>query len=171
MNRILTSCLALAAFASTAIAEGHAHDDNGNHVKVAEDHPGDQVALGAKTMGAWKVTVTRIGTWEPGKEGAASVSLAPDKPAAKAVRVWIGDEEGKSATKAKGEADSKQSGSWHCHVTVPNPIPEDAQLWVAIETGAGDKLKESFPLKSEHKAAEPAKEHKHDEHGHDHDHK
>ena len=135
MTRLLTALTALAAFAfvlAPLVAE--------------EGHHGAEIALGTKTMGAWQVTANRSGAWEAGKVGAGSVDLVPAKPAAKNVRLWVGSADGKGSVKAKGEAETAHPGGWHCHVEVPNPIPEGAQFWVAIETEAGDQLKESFPL-------------------------
>ena len=133
MTRLLTAFAALAFFAAPLIAQdGH--------------HHGDEVALGSATMGAWQVTANRIGAWEPGKVGAASVDLLPAQPAAKSVRVWIGDADAKGAVKAKGEPEAAHPGGWHCHVEVPQPLPEGARFWVAIETESGEQVKESFPL-------------------------
>ena len=133
MSRLLTAFATFAFFlAPLAAAEGH--------------HHGDEVALGTKTMGAWQVTANRIGAWEAGKTGAGTVDLVPAKPAAKSVRVWIGSADGKGSVKAKGEPESAHPGGWHCHVAVPNPLPEGAQFWVAIETESGEQIKESFPL-------------------------
>ncbi len=133
MYRLLTALAAVAlVLVPLAAEEGH--------------HHGDEVALGTKTMGAWHVTANRTGAWEPGKDGAGTVNVAPAKPAAKSVRVWIGSADGKGSVKAKGEPESAHPGGWHCHVAVPNPLPEGAQFWVVIETEAGEQLKESFPL-------------------------
>ncbi len=129
------SAIAICGALSCAEEAGHSH--------------GDEVALGTKPMGAWQVTANRIGEWEAGKDGAGTVDLVPAKPAAKAVRVWIGDEEGRTAAKAKGEPESAHPGGWHTHIAVPNPIPEGAKLWVVIETEGGEKLKESFALSPE----------------------
>lgn len=131
---LLAACLMLAASTSAFAEDKH--------------HHGDDIPLGTKTMGVWQVTANRIGAWEPGKDGAGAVDLVPAKPAAKAVRVWIGDEEGQSATKTKGEAETEHAGGWHCHVVVPNPIPAGAKFWVVIETEDGKKIKESFPLEA-----------------------
>jgi len=148
MTRLLT---ALAAFAITLAP-----------LVAAEHHHGEETALGTKTMGEWQVTANRIGAWEPGKDGAAAVDLVPAQPAAKAVRVWIGTEDGKGAAKAKGEAEKEHPGGWHCHVEVPNPIAEQAQFWVTIETASGEQLKQSFPL------AAAKDEHGHGQDGHKH---
>jgi hypothetical protein len=133
MTRFLLAAGAMLALAAPAFAE-HAH--------------GNDIPLGTKTMGAWQVTANRIGEWAPGKDGAGAVDLVPATPAAKAVRVWIGDEEDQTAVKAKGEAESDHPGGWHIHVAVPNPIPADAKFWVVIEAEDGTRLKESFPLTS-----------------------
>ncbi|MBA3846449.1 MAG: hypothetical protein H0X45_07380 [Planctomycetes bacterium] len=146
MNRIiafplaLTLALGLASTITVAEEGGHHHEEGEGH-----DH-GDEVALGTKKLGEWQVTANRIGAWEAGKDGAGTVDLVPAKPAAKSVRVWIGDEEGRAAVKAKGEPESAHPGGWHTHISVPDPIPEGAKLWVVIETEAGEKLKDSFPL-------------------------
>ena len=131
---LIAACLALASFTSAFAEDKHEH---------AADVP-----LGTKTMGVWQVTANRNGAWEPGKDGAGSVDLLPAKPAAKAVRVWIGDAEAKGATKTKGEAETEHAGGWHVHVAVPNPIPAGAMFWVVIETEDGQKHTESFPLEA-----------------------
>ncbi|HYE05905.1 MAG TPA: hypothetical protein VEL07_10360 [Planctomycetota bacterium] len=137
MIRIFPRILAVLACAGApCIAEeGHSH--------------GDEVALGTATMGEWQVTANRIGEWKAGTDGAATVDLVPAKPAAKAVRVWIGTEDAAGSVKAKGEAETAHPGGWHCHVAVPNPIPEGAAFWVAIEDDAGGRHKASFPLEPE----------------------
>lgn len=132
ITRILTAT-ALAISLSMA-AEGGGH------------HHGEDIPLATKPMGQWQVTANRIGAWTPGKEGAGTVDLVPAKPAAKAVRVWIGDEEGRTATKTLGEPEATHPGGWHCHVAVPKTIPAGAQFWVVIETEGGERLKASFPL-------------------------
>ena len=126
--------LVLAA-ASLAAADGH--------------HHGEPVALGTATIGAWKVTAHRIGAWEPGEEGPATIDLAPAQPAAKAVRVWIGGADGRGATKTRGEKEAGKPGSWHCHVEVPDvpePVPVEIRLWVAIESANGEQHTGSFTL-------------------------
>jgi hypothetical protein len=134
MTRLLLAACVMLAATTSAFAE----DKNHSH--------GNDIPMGTKQMGEWKVTANRIGEWAPGKDGAGAVDLVPAKPAAKAVRVWIGDEEGQSAVKAKGEAESDHPGGWHIHVAVPNPIPAGAKFWVIIETEDGKKHKESFEL-------------------------
>lgn len=131
---LIVACLALAAITSAMAEDKHAH--------------GQDIPLGTKTMGAWKVTANRIGDWIPGKSGAGTVDLVPAQPAAKAVRVWIGDEEGRGATKAKGEPEATHPGGWHLHLAVPEPIPTGARFWVTIDTDDGQRIKESFPLEA-----------------------
>jgi hypothetical protein len=164
MIRSLTCCIALVALAGGARAaddHGHEHGAEGHdHTKEAPKketspkeadkpaghHHGDEVALGTKTIGEWSVTANRIGDVVAGKDGAFTVDFVPAKPMAKSVRVWIGSEDGKGAVKAKGEPEKEHPGGWHCHVEVPNPIPEGAKFWVTVETEAGDSKKESFSL-------------------------
>jgi hypothetical protein len=139
MTRFLLAACALLSITTTAFAaDGHHH---------SEDIP-----LGTKQMGVWQVTANRIGEWTPGKDGAGAVDLVPAKPAAKSVRVWIGDENGQEAVKSKGEAESDHPGGWHVHVAVPKTIAAQDQFWVVIEAEDGTKSKASFPL-----TAEPAK--------------
>ena len=61
-----------------------------------------------------------------------------------AVREWVGPEDASGVIVVKTEIENDYH---HGHVEMPNPIPDDARLWIEIETPSGEKLKGSTPLK------------------------
>ena len=61
-----------------------------------------------------------------------------------AVREWVGPEDAAGVMVVKTEIENDYH---HGHVEMPNPIPDDARLWIEIETPSGEKLKGSTPLK------------------------
>lgn len=151
MTRILTATLALllssgiGAFA----ADEHKHD----HGKAVE--------AGEVTIGTTKVEVELAGTVTAGKEVHVELHLAPATPAPKAVRVWIGIENGRGSEKAKAEAEADHPGGYEAHVDVPSPLPEGSKIWISIEPASGDAVKGSLPL-----PAADAKAHDHKDHEH-----
>lgn len=155
MNRILTATLALLIFGGIGAfaADDHKHDHDQDHGKAIE--------VGEATLGTTKVTVEMAGDATPGKEVHVELHLAPATPAPKAVRVWVGIENGRGSEKAKAEGDADHPGGYEAHVNVPNPLPAGSKIWISIEPASGDTVKGSLPLPS-------PKAHAHDHHGHEH---
>jgi hypothetical protein len=128
-TRILPLVLAVACIAPLSAAEDHHHHD---HDAAA--------ALGTLTLGGYTVVVKGEGAAIPGSEWHAYVQLSPAVPAPKAVRIWVGIDSGRGSAKARAEASAKTPGSFAAHVDVPKPLPAGAQVWVSIETAAGDTV-------------------------------
>lgn len=61
-----------------------------------------------------------------------------------AVREWVGPEDASGVIVVKTEIERDYH---HGHVEMPAPIPDDARLWIEIETPSGETLKGSTPLK------------------------
>ena len=107
---------------SAAMAEeGHQHGKGEKH------------KLGKKTVGGIVVSVITIGEVEAGGHVDFDIKLYDVKTEPKAVRVWIGTEDGNGSTKAEGKKEKTYTGE----VQVPKPIPEGSKLWVEIETESG----------------------------------
>lgn len=160
MNRILTSSLALLLSSGMAAFAAESHDH------------GKGVDIGEVTLGSTKVDVEMAGTATPGKEVQFELHLAPATPAPKAVRVWIGVENGRGSEKSKAEAEAGHPGGYEAHVDVPSPLPEGSKIWISIDPESGDALKGSLALPIPGAAQPDHKAHDHKDHDHkDHDHK
>ena len=81
-----------------------------------------------------------------GKEWHVELRLNPDQPVPKAIRVWVGTENGRGSVKAKAEAEKDAKGEYGAHVEVPNPIPADSKLWISIEPENGQSAKGALAL-------------------------
>lgn len=130
---------------------GHAHDHDHDHGveheegaeagAEADDH-GKANVLGKQEHAGFSVQATLYGQVKPGEEAAADVEVSG--AALEAVRLWIGEESGRGATKSKGEP--KKDGGYHFHIEVPATIPEGAKLWVELDTGKEDMPVVSFEI-------------------------
>lgn len=148
---ILTALLALGAPLSAADEHaGHNHAAEGAHAH------GKAESLGAVDISVYKVAVSASGTIAAGKEWHVELRLNPDQPVPKAIRVWVGTENGRGSVKAKAEAEKDAKGEYGAHVEVPNPIPADSKLWISIEPDNGQTAKGSVALPK----AEATHEHK-----------
>lgn len=138
---ILTALLALGAPLSAADEHaGHDHAADGAHAH------GKAEAVGAVDISVYKVAVSASGAIAAGKEWHVELRLNPDQPAPKAIRVWVGIENGRGSVKAKAEAEKDAKGEYGAHVEVPNPIPADSKLWISIEPDNGQTAKGSVAL-------------------------
>jgi hypothetical protein len=99
--------------------------------------------LGSAAVGAYEVRVARYGDLTPGQECDVDISLGGGAAAAAAVRVWIGVEDGSGSMKARAEAEGE---GFHAHVEAPDPMPQDARLWVEVESADGQTSRGSFAL-------------------------
>jgi hypothetical protein len=158
---LLLSAMALAAFVgctkekssgttggTRTTADDHDHEHDGDHEHDEHVH-GPLVALGTTTVGGWTVTVSA-----DEEELASSSELllelitsgGTDK--IKAVRAWVGSEDGAGALKALAEMKSPTDPDhWHTHVEVPRPLPDGAKLWVELELETAGKVSGSVELK------------------------
>lgn len=115
--------LMIALMASLALAQ-HKHGPDEKH------------KLGKKPIGDVTVSVIVIGEVEAGKPVQFDIKLYDVKAEPKAIRVWIGTEDGKGSTKAEGK---KETTTYKGKVDVPSSIPQGAMLWVELETAEGTK--------------------------------
>ncbi len=152
----LTALLALGAPLSAADEHaGHNHAAEGTHAH------GKAVTLGAVDISVYKVAVSASGEVAAGKEWHVELRLNPEQPVPKAIRVWVGIENGRGSTKAKAEAEKDDKGAYAVHVEVPNPIPADRKLWISIEPDTGQTAKGSLALPTAEAAHHEGDGHKH----------
>jgi hypothetical protein len=118
-------------------AAGHDHGHDHGH----DDGP--STALGEQTAGGFTIKAARDGALTPGAEAPIDVWVTgATKPAA--IRVWIGTQDAKGASKAKAETEGDH---WHAHAEVPKPLPTDSKLWIEVENDKGEKSSAGFDLK------------------------
>jgi len=129
----LATAGALAAFSGHALAE-----DKHDHGKAVD--------LGSATLGAHTVVAERHGDLVAGKTATFELAVGPAATPPKAVRLWVGLEDGKGSTKAKADLEDAKLGLYHAHVEVPAPLAADARLWVSVEAADGAASKGSFVL-------------------------
>jgi hypothetical protein len=119
-------------------AAGHDHDHGHDH----DDH-GPATALGEQTAGGFTIKASRDGALNPGSEAPIDVWVTgATKPVA--IRLWIGTQDAKGASKAKAEAEGDH---WHAHAEVPKPLTTDSKLWIEVENDKGEKSSAGFDLK------------------------
>ena len=94
-------------------------------------------------IGAWKVAVTIPKPAVAGKALDVDLVLTP-ATAPKAVRLWVGKADARGSVKVKAEPEA--AGTYCVGVEVPDPIPAEAQVWIAIEAADGTTSKASVAL-------------------------
>ena len=118
-----------------------------SYLTAADEHGhGKAVELGKVTIGSATVNVEVAGTIAAGKEVHVELHVTPPTPAPKAIRVWIGVENGRGSEKAKAEGEAAHPGGYEAHVDVPSPLPEGSKLWISVEPAEGEAAKSSLPL-------------------------
>ena len=90
-------------------------------------------------IGTWKVAVTIPKAAVAGKALDVDLTLTPATPAPKAVRLWVGKADARGSVKVKAEPEA--AGAYCVGVEVPDPIPAEAQVWIAIEGSDGTTSK------------------------------
>lgn len=96
-----------------------------------DDHAhGDSIKLGTSDIGGYTVSVSIGEKVKAGEEAHVDIEITGGAGKPKAVRVWIGTEDG--AGSMKSLADSGDHG-YHAHAEAPNPLPAGARLWVSID--------------------------------------
>jgi hypothetical protein len=105
----------------------------------------NRLPLGEKTVGNLKLVATMDEAIKAtgGGEGAFDLVITGGKP--KAVRFWVGAENGEGSVKAKAEEET--TDNWHTHAEVPNPLPAGSKFWAEVEPPTGEPFKVSFDLK------------------------
>lgn len=96
------------------------------------------------TIGAWTVAVFLPKPPEAGKALDVDLTLTPAATKPKAVRLWVGAASAKGSVKVKAEPEAP--GAYCVGVEVPDPIPAEAKLWIAIEAEDGTTAKEAVAL-------------------------
>jgi len=89
-----------------------------------------------EVIGDYTVSVITIGEVEAGGHVDFDIKLIDATTDPKALRAWIGTEDGKGSEKAEGK---KGKTTYTGEVKVPKPLPEGAKLWVEVEADAGVK--------------------------------
>ena len=107
-----------------------------------DDHP-DSTELGSKQVGGLDFKAMQDGPVKAGGEGAFDLVVTGGKP--KAVRFWVGTEDGKGSVKARAEEETPDN--WHTHVEVPDPLPAGSKFCAEVEPATGEKFTVSFDLK------------------------
>lgn len=140
-SSILTGLLALGAPLSAA--DGHA-----GHNHAAEDSHahGKAEAVGAVDISVYRVAVSASGAIAAGKEWHVELGLAPDRPAPRAIRVWVGTSNGRGSVKSKAGVEKDVKGGFGAHVEVPDLIQADSRLWISIESEDGQTAQGSVAL-------------------------
>jgi ABC-type Zn2+ transport system substrate-binding protein/surface adhesin len=126
-------------------ADAHDHDhDHADGEKHAhdEDHA-NPLDLGTKTMAGLTLKAIQEEPVKAGGEGAFRLLITGGKP--KAVRFWVGAENGQGSVKAKAEEDT--TDNWHTHIEIPDPLPSGSQFYAEVEPQTGAKFTVSFDLK------------------------
>lgn len=110
----------------------------------AHEHGHDDAArrdLGSAMIGPFEVEVAVYGTLTPGEESDVDIHAAAAEVRPTAIRAWIGSEDGRGSLRARAE---QESDHYHAHVEAPDPIADDARLWIEIEWAADQRATGSF---------------------------
>ena len=110
----------------------------------AADHDHGAASSGGQvTLEGITIAVAVHGAITPGAEAHLDLVLSPATAAPKALRVWIGPEQGRGVSKTRvgGRGPAR-----HAHVDVPKPLPAGAQLWIELEPAAGSATRAALPL-------------------------
>ena len=146
MVRYVFPCLLTAAVIGGSF--GIAHAEGPQPIRLADEAhkhgEGEKHKLGRQKIGNYTVSVILIGEAEAGKEAELDIKLIDAKEEPKALRAWIGKEDG--ADKAIA---TKKKTTYDADVKVPSPLPKDAKVWIEIETAAGTE-KGSFAIEDKH---------------------
>ena len=117
------------------MASGDKHEDGDEHA--------NRVELGSKTVGGLTLSATQDDPIKAGGEAAFDLVITGGKP--KAVRFWVGTEDGEGSAKAKAEEETPDN--WHTHAEVPDPLPPGSKFCAEVEPAAGETFTVSFDLK------------------------
>lgn len=111
-------------------------DAQTGHHHAGHDH-GPHTALGAATIGGLTLAASAAGAPLAGRAWPIGLHLADGQPAPKAIRLWVGTENGRGSAKSLAIADAGRPGGYHAHVAVPRTLPAGSQLWIAVDTADG----------------------------------
>jgi len=125
-------------------------DEAPQPVLLAEDASkhadGEKQKLGRQKIGDYTVSVIMVGDIHDDKEIDFDVKLVDAKAEPKALRIWIGSEDGKGSEKATL---TKKKTTFGAKAKVPSPLPETPRVWVEVETDSGT-TKGSYAINDKH---------------------
>lgn len=125
--------------------ENHDHDNHDHGNENGHAHGGEHHELGEVTILGHTLAVTQIDHVHAGEEAVFEVKVTGGgKPAT--VRVWVGVESGEGSRKTVAGA---AGDMYDAHVDVPATLPEDAEVWLEVETADGSTDSGSVPFKVE----------------------
>jgi hypothetical protein len=121
--------------------DGEMHDEHAHEENMHDHmHEGEPRELGAVTVGGAELQVTLIGDVEPNREIHVDIiQTGGEKPAA--VRLWVGDASGRGSLKSKADG---HDNHFHGHAEVPATVDESTELWIEVETTAGERMAKSL---------------------------
>jgi len=111
-------------------------------------HDGARHPLGSAEFGGFKLDVTQVGGFSAGGLGTFEVSHIGTGDAPRFVTTWIGTADGVGSGRGLIRDFDPASGD-HAHVSVPNPIPAGAALWIEYYSQNAGIVKRSFLLAPE----------------------
>jgi hypothetical protein len=120
---------------------GHDHDADGGH---AHGEGGRTHAIAADAFGGRAMTVVVEGSGAPGSELHVEGEITAG-PATDSLRVWVCDELGTGARKARMNV---TNGHFHVHVMIPQELLAGSALWFEAIGVDGEKQAVSVPLPS-----------------------
>jgi hypothetical protein len=151
MNRIVLTTAILAAIACPlSAADDHAGHDHAGHDHAGHAHGEEEAgheakatALGEVVIGAITIAVAHEGDLTAGQTAKLHLTLKPDSPAPKAIRIWVGNETSKGSAKAKADMHGDHG---HADVEIPAILPEGSAVWIQVDPAEGALAKASLPL-------------------------
>jgi len=141
MKRFAIVALPASLFAACGEEDHDLYGEDEGHDHHHHDH-GPAHEVGSLEIAGESYRVEIAGDVEPGAEVHVTLS-GGNLDAAPGIRAWFGDEGGIGSDKAQLEAHGDHLDS---HVIAPDPMPENAKLWLAVEAGEGDTETHSFDL-------------------------
>jgi hypothetical protein len=102
--------------------------------------------LGRQKIGDYTVSVIMVGEADAGHTVDFDVKLFDNDKDPKALRIWVGTEDGKGSDKVQLQ---KKETTFGAKVKVSDPKPAGSKVWVEVETDKGT-AKGSYVLE-EHK--------------------
>lgn len=153
--------------------DDHDHRDqtvgDGDHSHDHVDPVHDAVVHGHRDLGVISIGASQ---WRglvhdaiiPGQP--VHLDLAPlSSEAPEVARAWIGIESGRGSKKTRVEGGDFE---YHAHLLVPDPLMDDAALWLELEAADGTTTRGSFTLPAIEYT--PPLGHSHEGHDHNHAH-
>jgi hypothetical protein len=122
-----------------------AADDHSGHSHGGHSH-GPVVALGSVEIGPHTIKVASSGALVPGGAWHVELAMAPAQAKPKAIRLWVGSENGRGSVKARAASEPGHPGAYNTHVLIPEPLTTNSRLWIALEASDGTTTRGSLDL-------------------------